>query len=69
MSKEFYHWLAVECNEAQRLVYGLLRVEATNLVNKSQIENSSGIFVSKLEQAINYIRCCALLILSIFFQY
>jgi hypothetical protein len=24
-SKEFYHWLAVSDNEAQRLSYGLLR--------------------------------------------
>jgi len=44
-------------------VYSLLRGLARNLANKNRTENpraclpQAGVFVSKLELAINYIRC------------
>ncbi len=39
----FVFWL----NVAQRLGYGLLRGLATNLANKSQVENHAVIFVNR----------------------
>jgi hypothetical protein len=56
-SKEFYHWLAVCGNEAQRLVYELWRVKARTSPNKNWLWKIRRIFQVGTDQAIAYILC------------